>query len=137
MLELLERENSSDIELSIQFVERQWLRGIIKCREMLFVVTYRQAWGSDQSKQGINRPSCFLKVETLQCVFFYRAIGTLSVRLSVCPSRSGIVSKRLNVSSQFLHHTSLHLRRSLQNRTSRHTVQKQHSRRETVRHSVR
>jgi len=28
-----------------------------------------------------------------------------SVRPSVCPSRSGIVSKRLNMSSQFLHHT--------------------------------
>jgi len=33
------------------------------------------------------------------------AIFCLSVRTSVCPSRSGILSKRLNISSQFRHHT--------------------------------
>jgi len=35
-------------------------------------------------------------------------ITILSVVRSVCLSRYGIVSKRLNLSSQFLHHTSLH-----------------------------
>jgi len=32
-------------------------------------------------------------------------IAILSVRLSVCPSRSGILSKLLNILSTFLHHT--------------------------------
>jgi len=31
-------------------------------------------------------------------------IGILSVRLSVCPARSGIVSKRRNISSYFRQH---------------------------------
>ena len=69
-----------------------------------------------ESRHATNKQMVsFLEVDITEATstsvtIFYRASALLCLtrdtdRNTVCPSRSDIVSKRLNMSSHFLHHT--------------------------------